>query len=261
MRFAPVCPIHIYQDLEQYSQEAIGDYFLLLAHDVLANAEAYKAFFYNRECTKILDNSVIELGDACTPETLLEAASYVKPTCIAVPDTLQRGDETLNMFHDFIEGCGYVQYPLMFIPQGKDKLDYYRCVVNGIKLFGKHIKWIGIARNLTGRVFRSRETPIRFIHSLIKESGLDIKLHLLGFSDHIADDFHVSNRFGDIVEGIDSAVPLRYATSGVEFEQYLLKGPDKLPAIGPRNQWWDDVRANPRHGRNSIVTRKWIGEL
>lgn len=255
MRFAPVCPIHIYEGLEQSNKKALGDYFLLLTHDVIANEERYANFFKDRDCTLILDNSVIELGDACTASALYRAANIVNATCVAIPDVLKQGERTLNAARLFLSEWKMLDqkkdFSLMFIPQGFNARDFEHCIHTAMVEFGDKFDWIGIPRNLTGRVYDSRETAVKYILSLNQYKLYQQKLHLLGFSDNVKDDMAVCHKFADEIEGIDSAVPLRMG-------KLAWKDLDQLPA---RGTWWEEVVMAPDIAANTLVARMQVGEL
>lgn len=252
VQFAPVCPIRIYEAMEKFDDDnnadILGDYFLLLAHDVLKDAKRYEAFFKERGCTIIMDNSVIELGEACTAENLLEAASIVGATCLAIPDVLQNGSATVTKARNFQETVDAINRPcwdgdLMFIPQGKDANDFYLCFEAALAA-GIPMDWIGIPRNLPGRVFPSRMFPATYCY--YRSKGLP-NIHLLGFADgHLADDILTCKQFNSLVVGIDSAAPLRLGSLPYEH----------LSTLEPRGSWWDTCQFDDQMAKNLITVRK-----
>ncbi len=246
MKFAPVCPIHIYEALADAGDEYIGNYFLLLAHDVLANAERYAKFFANRDCTIIMDNSVIELGDACNAKNLLEACDIVKADVLVIPDVLENGHATLEAGRKFLRDTGELWLHTMFVPQGADLDDYYNCVHDAAHDPLLHnVNWVGIARNLTGRVFPSRRIPVAFCAMEFPT----VKLHMLGFSCDSRDDIETCVQNGAYISGIDSAVPLRLASAGMSLG-------DPIHEPGPRGKWWDECHYISRMANHVLETRK-----
>src|ERR1700757_2132421 len=92
--FAPVCPVHILYSLQPATA---GNYHLLLAHDVAAKAKEYKAWFDAQfNMTVIMDNSVIELGNAVDLGIIRQACNAVKTTTIVLPDVLLDGKATIE---------------------------------------------------------------------------------------------------------------------------------------------------------------------
>lgn len=257
-KFAPVCPIHIYEQLYEKGPEYIGDYFLLLAHDVVSNRERYAKFFNmlrrEKPITIILDNSVIELGTSCNAVVLYEACEIIKPTCLAIPDVLQKGAATYKSANNFLRDWDAItlmamKYPLMYIPQGETMEDYEGCIAWGAETFGHKIQWIGLARNLTNRVFSSRSDAVY----LAQKYFPDAKLHMLGFSVNTADDIFVCRKYGNIIEGIDSAEPLRIKKN-IGLQEDLINP-------GPRGEWWDKVEMDDVLAHNTLQMRLMIGDM
>ena len=259
MKFAPVCPIHIYRGLAAHGSSAIGDYFLLLAHDVLENDKAYHKFFvedWNRdlfgEPTIIMDNSVIELGTACDAKHLRQACEVVNATVVAMPDALENGIGTLARTEKFIEEwvgfANSAKYQTMYIPQGYSIADFSKNFELALERFSNYIQWLGIARNLTDRVFPTRKIAVGYLHTLHPAA----KLHMLGFSDNIKDDIETCLDLAHIIEGIDSAVPLRLGTQGTGI---VCDTTGNFLNPGLRGNWWADVRYTPRISQNVIDMR------
>ena len=258
MRFSPVAPIHILEGLALKGREYIGDYFLLLAHDVLENAARYEKFFEGRKNDFIImDNSVIELGTSCTAAVLLEAAKIVGANVVVVPDVLQDGQQTIEATYAFMEGWNVVKYSprpeLMMVPQGNDIGDYMRCVEQIVPEYAHLVKWIGIARNLTDRVFPTRRMAVAYLHTYMQMFRDKPKLHMLGFSENVEDDIDTCNKMRRLIQGIDSAVPLR-ATYPIGKEPVSIN-------VGPRGNWWHEAVLTEVMADNVYWTRKWIGEL
>ena len=233
-KFAPVAPIHIYEAmLETQNRPLLGSYYLLLAHDVLANAKRYEKVFSDpllKDATIIMDNSVIELGNSVDAKTLIEAAEIVKADCLAMPDVLCDGVETIaaaeKFINDFTGSQCSIPTKLMYIPQGKDLRDYVNCALQGIYAHWP-IEWIGIARNTTGRIVPTREMLVTYLKHIYPKA----KLHLLGFSVDTLDDIACTINCRHMIEGIDSAVPLRMQEDIRQVQSFI--------DPGPRGDWWE----------------------
>jgi len=248
MRFAPVCPINIYEALREKSPQHLGTYFLLLAHDVLEHAERYNAFFANHpEYTIILDNSVIELGDACTAKNLMDAARILGGVaCVAIPDVLEDGPATLAAGEQFLADWDDLIYetgfdvPKMFIPQGRNLGEWAECLFLGRKF---NASWVGIPRNTVPRIVASRR---RLVELVVDSYPINTKIHLLGFSGDTADDVTLCNHpyIRQFVDGIDSAVPLRLT-------EPLTSTPQDP---GPRGDWWETAQASELMFNNVVGT-------
>lgn len=264
MQFAPVCPIHIYEGLAAHSKDAIGNYFLLLAHDVLENAAAYRKFFVDDwntdllgEPTIIMDNSVIELGTSCDAKHLIRACEVVNATVVAMPDALENGAGTLARTEKFIEEWigfeGNSKYQTMYIPQGANVSDFCKSFETALKRFPNYIQWLGVARNLTDRIFPTRKIAVGYLHTLWPAA----KLHMLGFSENVKDDVDTCLDLAHIIEGIDSAVPLRLGTRGTGIRCDIT---GNFLDPGPRGNWWADVKYVPHISQNVIYMRRTLKE-
>lgn len=255
-KFAPVCPIHIYEAMynaegQDEAHDIIGDYFLLLAHDVLDHESEYLEFFTKlraeREITIIMDNSVIELGTSVSTRTLINACNIVDADVLVIPDELNNGAATSRMAEKFISEwmdngddveC---RADLMFVPQGNHRSQYEICAKNAAEFLLPHISWIGVARNLTGRLYPSRIEVVQFLDMVFPE----LKFHMLGFSDNTLDDLETCLYYKDRIEGIDSAVPLRIPAE--------LEHP--IQDAGKRGTWWDTVTPTDQMFANVLEVR------
>src|SRR6266566_6354097 len=90
-RFAIVAPPNILQTLKACN--TLGDCHLLLAHDIVKKEEEYHDLFNHLGQLSprkliILDNSVIETGNAVNVDVVAHAASIVNPTCVVLPDVM-----------------------------------------------------------------------------------------------------------------------------------------------------------------------------
>lgn len=248
-RFAPVCPIRMYKELQETNPKAMGDYFLLLAHDVIDKPKEYEEIFKDKGYTIIMDNSVIELGSSVSAKALKEACDIVGANILAIPDVLENGDETITSAINFmIDWSGhtlgtYNDTELMFIPQGKDLKDYVSCMLEAVK-YKIPMDWIGIARNTTRRIIDTRQDLIGFFSTLAPDS----KLHLLGFSADTEDDIKCAKH--PKIQGIDSAVPVR--TFQNVFPHVLILDP------GPREDWWENGELESAQIRNINIMRQII---
>lgn len=82
---------------------------------------------------KILDNSLIELGDAVSVERVIDAATHIRADEIILPDVFQNGPETikavqnaLNTLHKMFPK-GDWPFKLMAVAQGADEKEWYDC--------------------------------------------------------------------------------------------------------------------------------------
>lgn len=247
-KFGPVAPIHVVNKL---SPAACGDYHLLLAHDVAANAREYGQFFNSRRnMTIIMDNSVIELGNAVDLKIVHKACEAVDSTTIVLPDVMLEGKETvescaaalLSWPSQFVDLFGTrADRGFMIVPQGRSLEEFAWCASQ----FAHHpsINFWGVPRNLVKEI-GSRARAIDIVSALNPTR----RIHMLGFSDNVCDDVICAK--DRRVEGIDSAVPLRAGNLGIDFNFNTV--------MPPRGDWWDNASHVPLMDDNIINYSRWI---
>lgn len=246
-KFAPVAPHHILRTL---SPSNSGNYHLLLAHDVAANAQEFSALwdgFHGMQV--IMDNSVIELGGAVDLGIITKACAAVNVTSVVLPDVLLDGNATVEsckaalkdwtiVFEAYFSRRGPWSKGFMYVPQGKTIQEFAWAAQQLADYPG--INFWGIPRNLVSQV-GSRRDAIDICYALNRHRGI----HLLGFSDNICDDVICAR--DSRVAGIDSAVPLR-----VKEPLTFMSDP------GPRGDWWDTVQYSAMMDYNIETYQRWI---
>lgn len=215
-KYSPIAPIAIMEKL--YEHDLLGNYLLLLAHDVLKHPERYENLILAipDDLFIIMDNSVVELGRPMPFDDVVEAACVVEASCIITPDVLGDFEATQNLIMEHqkdLETCGF---PLMRAPQGNSPEELIKCVdwmrsqlprntLDEPEYWGIP-RWI--ANNLGSRI------PIT---QYILLSAEHPKVHLLGMSSWYEDDMRLTTFEG--VMGIDSANPLVLGQNMVDMTQ------------------------------------------
>lgn len=259
-KYSPVMPITLLQSLLEYQdrhqdEDIVGDYFLVLAHDVLNHPEEYREIFQGRSHIPkssfvILDNSVIELERPLGAEMLLEAADIVGPDCIILPDILGDVAGSLHLISKAHEVITSEQpdTPLLGVLQGRNVAELTRCAVKysefeNIRYFGCP-RWV--ANQLgTRKVFES----ILGIH----HNGVFPNVHMLGMSTRLDDDIQCARLPG--VMGIDSANPIVMGQLGIPLQRSSYKH-------HPREQqgftYWKEKEVTPTTINNILTMRRWL---
>lgn len=256
-KFAPVVPTQIAQQLQSGSQDYLGDYHLLLAHDILDKPKVYGDIYGHvrekyPESFIIMDNSIIELGKPMEMKDLVAASQILFPDCIVIPDVMCDGEGTRANAVKFcreyvvemakIHGSDAVSVPpLMGVLQGSNVDD----VMETLAIFYSlpMIDFIGIPRILT-KMHGSRMPTLCAIQkspAVVKarSSYASFKgFHLLGFSDDILDD--VACARVPWIQGIDSAVPIRAAKKGIQVSLDDIGPGGWSDRTGPRGNFWED---------------------
>jgi hypothetical protein len=199
MRFAPVAPLHLYKKLE--AQGVLGNYHLMIASEVLKDPEGQRDFWQSRSGDFIMmDNGVIELGYSLPAEDIYTAAKIVGAQVIILPDVIGDANQTLELSANGMhEIQSQTADPLNFlgVVQGKDLFEAVWCA--------KRFKDLGVSMLSVPRHFGDSLGSRQQLVTIIREAtGLPI--HLLGFSERMADDIKTAILPG--VTGIDSALPL-----------------------------------------------------
>jgi hypothetical protein len=225
---------------------ALGDYHLLLAHDVVEQKELYKEVFddLDEKPFIIMDNSVVELGEPVSNEIMEEAVKTVHTDLIVLPDAIADPERTLEMSTK--AALNWVSFGVnacMAVPQGTTSTEFLDSAEQLMKLPG--VRAWGIPRHATSKL----GTRHHLTYSLMVLRPM-FTIHLLGFSDNIHDDISVARAAG--VNGIDSAVPIRLGLLDLPFNTHIESHP-------PRGDYWETAtEATPRVLENLAKVRGWI---
>lgn len=218
-RYSPIGNIAVLQHLQH--QGLLGDYLLLLTHDILRHKRDY-ARLVNEIQSKnrmiIVDNSLIELGTALPVAQVIEAASIVHGDVIVLPDVLSDSGGTLQVLQaayrelqiQYTDG----PYPKgMIVSQGRTQEEVNK-FVDTIHDIGINPEWWGVPRIITNTL-GSRLPTVEYITD--KCNGM-CNIHLLGMSQDFSDD--LGCLYHPFVAGIDSANPLVMGMHGKVFGQH-----------------------------------------
>jgi hypothetical protein len=262
VKFAPVGPLGTMNYLLEKGVPVVGDYHLLLAHEVLANQAGWNLWAnqvriaHDRcglsEPTFIMDTSVIELGMPMTANEILRAARTIRAQVLVLPDIIGDKEATHSQVEDYFTMLDTVDdehIPLyhMFVPQGTSLPEYldsleWACQATDL------INWIGLPRDaLQFDGITSRRTLIDACSVIMP----GVPIHLLGMSDNILDDV-LSCRHSPVIMGLDSAVPIR---AGLKHMQLKLSVND----YGKRGNYWDTI-VDGSNGILPIVNMQWFRE-
>lgn len=256
-RFAPVAPIQILEKMKE--KGCFGDYHLLLTHHVLEYPDRFRALFDDGgRYTIFMDNSVVELGDAVSDEKVKEACDainsgssqqWIYPVLIDVmsdgPATIESSTESYEWWKEKL-GDYWVGAPMVVL-QGNDWKTFTETADHFLldPAFSE-IAYVGIPRVLVDHL-GTRQLAIQYIHAIRP----DINIHLLGFSNDVTDDVICCNM--PDVQGIDSAVPVRYSYSGgVGLYTPSCAIPDRPADWFEKGEYDDSIFTNLSH------IRQWV---
>jgi len=225
----------------------LGNYHLLLAHDIADNETLYREVFGDLDGAMIImDNSTVELGHPVEIDVMLRAKEVVHANLVVLPDYLGEMQETIDGSKSVAlqwmqAGLG----PFMVVPQGQTLEEVVKCAQSHRNL--PSVAAWGIPRHCT-KLLGTRMGVIKAVRMVD-----DIfSMHLLGFSDNMHDDL-VCARLPFIV-GIDSAVPVRLGLHDIKISQVLADHP-------PRGDYWDTAtEANDQVVQNLKLIREWVSD-
>lgn len=130
MQIIDIVPVH-YLYLVQKQPMA-----MFLTH-LVENSPTYAEFARNYTGYKILDNSLIELGEAVSIERVLDAAKIIKADEIILEDVFGEGPETIekvkqnikeyNEYAWSMSETGVRKPKLMAVAQGRDAQEFTKC--------------------------------------------------------------------------------------------------------------------------------------
>jgi hypothetical protein len=249
----------------------LGDYHLLLAHDVVAHPDEYREVYFDNWDAMfakgeaplqyiIMDNSLIELGHPAPMEMMLDAYKIMQPDVIVLPDYLGDMRRTVGASIDFYKDMVNEYYmadgqdipEVLGVVQGDtiDECMYCaRALVDACK----------VAALAVPRVLREKLGSRMLIATMLGYKYPKIPIHLLGFSTDLIDD--VATARLSHVMGIDSAVPIRAAIRNMPMRLDFEGEFDP----GPRLDYWDrkydwtynqDVLSDVQS--NMAKYRRWI---
>lgn len=257
-QFGPVAPIQVLEGLYDFGPDMFGSYHLLLAHHTVA-AESRGRFadlfskisrenrFGDGELTIIMDNSIVELGDAVDAAMVADAVDIIEFNCPqarvypVLPDVMGKGEETRNAiaaaYEEWVELIG--GHGFMVVAQGETFADFQATLDYACSL--PAVQWIGVPRILVSQIGTRAEATQAAI-----ASGKCV--HLLGFSDNMEDDIACARIPG--VSGIDSAVPLRLQDVFTPYITTEKRDPN----------WFRDALVTPHMISNLVEARRYIEE-
>lgn len=158
--------------------ELTQDYHMFLTH-MVEKYPLYEMTAQKSKGYKILDNSLIELGDSVDIERVLSAAKRICADEIILPDAFQDGPRTLISVQ---ESLAYLRkkypqknwpYKLMAVAQGRNEEEWYKCYRELLSI--PEIDVIGIPKVLAKMHPKGRPYFVNNLCELGK-----IEHHLLG---------------------------------------------------------------------------------
>lgn len=194
-KFAPVAPLPIHKQLDAMGM--LGDYHLLLTHQVLEDTYEYANFWRLRDAFVIMDNSAAEFGESLPWQKVIDAARICDANVVVLPDKIGDTAQTIQWAKEYIRHVPQDMGKLG-VAQGRtyEEVEYCARV-----LLDLGVDMLSIPRGITFEI-GTRVDLVRWLGE-----NTEVPLHLLGFSNNILDDMAAALSAPN-VRGIDSAVPI-----------------------------------------------------
>lgn len=224
------------------TQFGTGTFHLLLSHLVEDGR-----YFHHYQAQRghgaylVLDNSAHENREGETPAKLLKQAAALCAQEVVVPDCLEDGPRTVELAVTTLEA--WFERPrasslierlnpaLMYVPQGKDSLEWAQCLRELVLLHGFMSKRANIRKDFVIGLSKDYEVwpggllgllddhlwPL--VQALSKKS-VKVNVHLLGWGRDLAALRKISKAH-PWIRSTDSAKPFVYAMNGIGLDYML----------------------------------------
>lgn len=180
------------------------DYTLLLAHLIDADT-TYKQVCTAKNGYKILDNSVIELGEAVDIHHLNSIARDIGAHELILPDvfknkekTIESVDNAIKTLKEIYKDCE-IPYKLMAVPQGNTMQEFKECL--DMFLENPDIDVLGIPKLLDSMLLTSRRHVLEYLHTHPKRKNK--QFHLLGMQNNLEEIHGIATAY-PWVRGLDT---------------------------------------------------------
>ena len=192
------------------------NYHMALTHLVLKYpdyADHYKKLAENGSFV-ILDNSLIELGEAASLEKVLEAAAIINPSEIVLTDVYKQGNATVNSVdNDLIvlkRDPEKYRFQLQAVCHGETE-EIWKDTWNRLQQYSE-INTIAIPK-VTEHQFGSR-TPL--VKWAIDNNENNKQIHLLGCWSDIAEFKDYTIKMKNAIRGVDTSIVYHCAIDNTE---------------------------------------------
>jgi hypothetical protein len=247
--YAPVGSYGVLHHL--WMHNALGDYLLLLAHDVLAAPDKWHDLIQLAQPRfVIMDNSLIELGRPLPSGEVIQAAKIVNADVIVVPDQLLNAHATVRLAAEALRN-GAHNYSRLCVVQGETYREVMDCARELVAMCQPDV--LAIPKAVEDRV-----VPRMFVANELWAT-YNIPIHLLGFSEYPDQDMLALSCDGVI--GIDSAMPIWLGKSIFPRDAHLPESPPRGPTteFGSRPRGYLDWDRAPAVAFSNIErVREWI---
>lgn len=223
-----------------------NDYHMCLAHmisfdDNIMPANKYTEFYCkevedaimngDKEKYVIMDNSIIELGEALDVDELIFKANRVGVDEVVCPDSFQNKEKTLELAAMYLplmnEECRGMN--IMVVPQGKDIEEWVECASEMILDDKYEFNTIGVPKVLCKDLpNHGRYKALELLKTNLGDDWpTDLQIHLLGCWDSPLEVLLIEKQLrvedligiGKQIRGIDTALAYVYTANGIKITE------------------------------------------
>jgi len=200
------------QDIETLANTS--NYHMALTHLVEKHC-CYERYYHKRSSAGdfvMLDNSLIELGEAMEFSRVIEAGMKIAADEIILPDKMMDGPGTLKAVEEALSNPAlhYYEGGVMAVCHGKDLREFFNTFIQLSRI--KEIDTIGIPKAVSRfGVTRNEALSRLYLHDCFDEGQKAI--HLLGANGY--EDFDIPTNLKKRIRGIDTVYPVWMAYHGI----------------------------------------------
>lgn len=261
-RYSPIAPIALLEEMQVHA--LLGDYILVLGHDVIEHFDRYKVLLTQVRISSphsfiILDNSAVECSGALTPSNpaFRRCITDLPIDCYVLPDVIGDRAATEALMSQQVPAIQSLDVPYMYIPQGGSIYEVIAHIQWQIaymppKPHPKYGALWGVPRWIANK-FDSRKPAVQYLNHLYAPDATWHSIHLLGMSQHFQDDIECTSL--PHVIGIDSANPVVLGQRDIPMNS-------RMPITHvPRGDFWNDTRLATVSMNNINYVRNAIAQM
>lgn len=209
---------------------AVFPYRMLLAHQVENRPPVLTSMVQRNygQTYVLMDNSVMELGEAVGAGFLMHAAKLCSADELILPDVFHDGKATLDAVHTALAGAlGRTTTNLMAVAHGPDLSTYTSCFFEFLS--NPLIHAVGLPRIMEEDLQRlsGRKGFLRYLASRRGSIVFSKPVHFLGLQSSLNELVGVPGL--GVVRSVDTSLPFKYAGMGIDLASYGGPHVDRSP--------------------------------
>lgn len=210
----------------------------------------------------ILDNSIMEIGKAVSPERLVAAAEKVGAHEIILPDVFRKAEESFEATVTAAKQMFDVPYKLMGVAQGSTIEEFVWCF--RMLMLQEEIDVIGIPKVASTLPFMSdRDSRNPILNKLLADNLLYSATKIYGKEIHLlgawtVNDMKIQNRFKKYIRSLDSVLPNWEAEHGRDWNLKSATRGDRTPGTARHATQFIPPAFDKYERGNINVAKGWL---